>query len=151
MYTLNNEYIVTDDSEMRKVMALCRNKKAYPENLISCLSLAFEDGNNLENFIKKLRSAPPRSFSGNVVRYFSDFFGKILLDLEKKYAEPLDKQGGNMVSLFLADRNEIHIMPAGGNMKVYFRIGGGSYDDVMQRYNELKEAVLALVQQYSEV
>ena len=30
-------------------------------------------------------------------------------------------------------------------------LNGGSYDDVMQRYNELKEAVLALVQQYSEV
>jgi len=151
MYTIYNEYIVTDDGEMRKVMALCRNKKAYPENLISCISIAFEDGNNLENFIKKLRNAPPRSFSGNVVRYFSDFFGKILLDLEKKYAEPLDKQGGNMVSLFLADRNEIHIMPADGELTIYFRIGGGSYDEVMQRYNQLKEAALALVQQYSEV
>lgn len=150
MYTLYNEHIVTDDRESRFVMSVSHNKRAYPENMISVFHIAM-DNNNMEKFIKKLRSAPPRSFAGNVVRYFSDFFGKILLDLEKKYAEPLDKQGEDMVSLFLTDRNEIHIMPADGELKVYFRIGGGSYDQVMQRYNQLKEAVLELVHQYSEV
>lgn len=93
MYTIHNEYIVTDDGEMREVMALCRNRRAYPENLISCLSLVFEDDNNVEKLIKKLRNAPPRSFSGNVVRYFSDFFGKILLDLEKNMQNLLINRG----------------------------------------------------------
>lgn len=151
MYTLYNEHIVTDDAEARAVMALCRNTKAYPENLIQEFTLSFGDATNCEKLIKKLRSAPPRSFEGIVVRYFSDFYSKILLDLEKKYAEPLDKQGADVVSLFLADRNEIHIMPLGHDLRIVFRIGGSDYDSVMQRYDGLKTAVLALIQQYSEV
>ena len=54
----------------------------------------------------------------------------------------------DMVSLFLADRSEIHILPEGGNLKLYFRIGGAGYDDVMQRYSQLKDASLALIKQY---
>lgn len=148
MYTLYNEHIVTDDAEARWVMSMCRNTKAYPENLIATLSVQLDESNNSEVFIKKLRNAPPRTISDNVVRYFSDFFGRILLDLEKKYAEPLAKQGADMVSLFLADRSEIHILPEGGNLKLYFRIGGDGYDAVMQRYGQLKDASLALIKQY---
>ena len=148
MYTLYNEHIVTDDAEARWVMSMCQGTKAYPENLIATLSVQLDESNNSEVFIKKLRNAPPRTISDNVVRYFSDFFGRILLDLEKKYAEPLAKQGADMVSLFLADRSEIHILPEGGNLKLYFRIGGDGYDAVMQRYGQLKGASLALIKQY---
>ena len=151
MYTLNNEHIITDYDEALSVMKISHNKKAYPENLIKRFTLVFENENNCEKLIKNLRSAPPRSFGDNVVRYFSDFFGGILLDLEKKYAEPLAKQVENVVSLFLADRNEIHIMPDGCEIRIVFRIGGSDYDSVMQRYEELKAAILGLIQQYSEV
>ena len=42
-------------------------------------------------------------------------------------------------------------MPDGCEIRIVFRIGGSDYDSVMQRYEELKAAILGLIQQYSEV
>lgn len=100
-----------------------------------------------------LRNAPPRSFSGYVVRFFYDLKNGFSLDLEKKYAEPLDKQGADVLSLILTDMSEIHIMPSGDKpgAEVCLLLKGGMSESLETVCSGLKAAVLQLIRQYSEV
>lgn len=97
-----------------------------------------------------LRNAPPRSFSGHVTRYFYDFKNGFSLDLEKKYAQPLDKQGVDMLSLILTDRTEIHLAPLGSSMGVSVCLLQKDQSTCFC-LGSCKDALMELIRQYSEV
>lgn len=105
-------------------------------------------GNNVLRLFSALKNAPPRSFSGHVVRYFFDFKNGVSLDLEKKYAEPLDKQGLNMLSLVLTDRTEIHMTPLGSFSGVNICL---LHKNESPSLSSHRDAFMELIRQYSEV
>lgn len=100
-----------------------------------------------------LRRAVPSSIAGQAVRYFTDFFSGVCLDLEKKYVESLDKKGVDVLSFKLSDGSEIYIRPSGTEPKIkaYILLEGKSDDSLKAQAERIEKDILSLVQQYSEV
>lgn len=100
-----------------------------------------------------LRRAVPSSVAGQAVRYFTDFFSGVCLDLEKKYVESLDKKGVDVLSFKLSDGSEIYIRPSGTEPKIkaYILLEGKSDDSLKAQAERIEKDILSLVQQYSEV
>ena len=97
--------------------------RAYGYAVESAYSVVAEGSSGsakISTFMAQLRNAPPATMGGSAVRYFSDYAGGNMLDLEKKYVDRLPLQGSDVLCLQMGDGTQIFVRPSGTEPKVKF-------------------------------
>ncbi|GAF22300.1 LOW QUALITY PROTEIN: phosphomannomutase [Bacillus sp. JCM 19047] len=123
----------------------------YREGLESLTLKGKEGVEKIAAIMTSLRENPPESMAGLSINKIEDYETGLSISPESQKTTPIDLPSSNVLKYFLEQDAWFCVRPSGTEPKVkfYFGVKGESLEDSEQKLQQLKDAVMAYIHQYT--
>ncbi|MBG9785505.1 phospho-sugar mutase [Shouchella lehensis] len=123
----------------------------YKEGLESLTLKGKEGVEKIAGIMTSLRENPPESMAGLSINKIEDYERGLSLSPENQKTTPIDLPSSNVLKYFLEQDAWFCVRPSGTEPKVkfYFGVKGESLEESEQKLQQLKDAVMAYIHQYT--
>ncbi len=123
----------------------------YKEGLESLTLKGKEGVEKIAGIMTSLRENPPESMAGLSINKIEDYETGLSLSPENQKTTPIDLPSSNVLKYFLEQDAWFCVRPSGTEPKVkfYFGVKGESLEESEQKLQQLKDAVMAYIHQYT--
>jgi len=123
----------------------------YQEDLVSFNLEGIAGQERIKRILTTLQVESPKAIASKKVTIISDYQNKSMLNLLSGELKPTNLPKANVLHFTLEDGSWFCIRPSGTEpkLKIYFNVVGESKDEADQKLSNLKDSVLAIIDQIS--
>lgn len=124
--------------------------KAYQEDLISITKPGKSGAEEIKQMMKDWRQNPPKSFNGSDVVLLNDYQTGESRNLVTGETSPIDMPQSNVLIFYTADGSKIAARPSGTEPKIKFYFSVNEKMNSTEDYPEVKEQLMARIEQLKQ-